>query len=49
MKYWNSPETTSINREPMLNIAHEDLVSLDGQWDFQLLRSFTPKNFDSSI
>ena len=39
MKYWNSPETTSINREPMLNIAHEDFVSLDGQWDFQLLRS----------
>lgn len=39
MKYWNSPETTSINREPMLNIVHEDSVSLDGQWDFQLLRS----------
>lgn len=39
MKYWNSPETTSVNREPMLNIAHEDFVSLDGQWDFQLLRS----------
>jgi len=39
MKYWNSPETTSINREPMLNIIHEDAVSLDGQWDFQLLRS----------
>ena len=39
MKYWNSPETTSVNREPMLNISHEDFVSLDGQWDFQLLRS----------
>ena len=39
MKYWNSPETTSINREPMLNIVHEDSVSLDGHWDFQLLRS----------
>ena len=39
MKYWNSPETTSVNREPMLNINHEDSVSLDGQWDFQLLRS----------
>jgi len=39
MKYWNSPETTSINREPMLNIVHEDSLSLDGQWDFQLLRS----------
>ena len=39
MKYWNSPETTAINREPMLNIHHEDSVSLDGQWDFQLLHS----------
>jgi beta-galactosidase len=39
MKYWNSPETTSINREPMLNLVHEDSVSLDGNWDFQLLRS----------
>jgi len=39
MKYWNSPETTSINREPMLNINHEESVSLDGSWDFQLLRS----------
>ena len=39
MKYWNSPETTAVNREPMLNIVHENSVSLDGQWDFQLLRS----------
>ena len=39
MKYWNSPETTAINREPMLNIVHEESLSLDGQWDFQLLRS----------
>jgi len=39
MKYWNSPETTSVNREPMLNVVHEDSLSLDGQWDFQLLRS----------
>ena len=39
MKYWNSPETTSVNREPMLNLVHEDVVSLDGTWDFTLLRS----------
>ena len=39
MKYWNSPETTAVNREPMLNLVHEDAVSLDGQWDFQLLHS----------
>lgn len=39
MKHWNSPETTAVNREPMLNLLHEDVVSLDGQWDFQLLRS----------
>ena len=37
--YWNSPETTSINREPMLNLSHEESISLDGIWDFQLLRS----------
>jgi beta-galactosidase len=39
MKYWNSPETTAVNREPMLNLVHEEVVSLDGQWDFQLLHS----------
>jgi len=39
MNYWNSPETTSVNREPMLNLHHEDSISLNDLWDFQLLRS----------
>lgn len=39
MNYWNSPEATSINREPMLNLHHEDSISLNDMWDFQLLRS----------
>jgi len=39
MKYWNSPETTAINREPMLNLEHQESSSLDGVWDFQLLKS----------
>ena len=34
---WNSPETTSINRLPMLNIGHLMTISLDGEWDFQLI------------
>ena len=34
---WSSPETTSVNRLPMLNIAHLMSISLDGQWNFQLL------------
>ncbi|MFM7500801.1 MAG: sugar-binding domain-containing protein, partial [Actinomycetota bacterium] len=34
---WTSPETTSVNRLPMLNIAHLMSISLDGQWNFQLL------------
>ncbi|MCE2767909.1 MAG: hypothetical protein LW628_13500, partial [Fimbriimonadaceae bacterium] len=34
---WMSPETTSVNRLPMLNIGHLMSISLDGQWDFQLL------------
>jgi beta-galactosidase len=34
---WASPETTSVNRLPMLNIAHLMSISLDGQWHFQLL------------
>ncbi len=34
---WLSPETTSVNRLPMLNISHLMSISLDGQWDFQLL------------
>ncbi len=39
MKYWNSPETTAVNREPMLNVEHAGSLSLNGQWRFQLLRS----------
>ena len=39
MKYWTSPETTAVNRQPMLNIEHTNSISLDGQWRFQLLRS----------
>jgi beta-galactosidase len=39
VKYWNSPETTAVNRLPILNIEHKDIITLDGQWDFQLLRS----------
>ena len=36
-KIWNSPETSSVNRLPMLNIEHPTAVSLDGTWNFQLL------------
>ncbi|NCW34661.1 MAG: glycoside hydrolase family 2, partial [Actinobacteria bacterium] len=32
-----SPETTSVNRLPMLNIPHLMSISLDGDWNFQLL------------
>ncbi len=39
MNYWNSPETTAVNREPMLNLDHEESILLDGVWDFQLLKS----------
>jgi len=39
MNYWNSPETTSVNREPMLYADHSETLILDGEWDFQLLRS----------
>lgn len=39
MKYWNSPETTAVNREPMLNLEHQETLLLDGTWDFQLLAS----------
>ena len=34
---WMSPETTSVNRLPMLNIGHLMSISLDGDWNFQLL------------
>ena len=34
---WISPETTSVNRLPMLNIGHLMTISLDGEWNFQLL------------
>ena len=40
-KYWTSPETTGINRLPMLNIEHLEKISLDGIWRFQLLASPT--------
>jgi beta-galactosidase len=39
--YWTSPETTAINRLPMLNIEHYEKLSLDGIWRFQLLRKPT--------
>ena len=39
--YWMSPETTSVNRLPMLNIEHFEQISLDGTWRFQLLHSPT--------
>ena len=39
--YWMSPETTSVNRLPMLNIEHFEQISLDGIWRFQLLQSPT--------
>jgi len=39
--YWSSPETTAINRLPMLNIEHYEKLSLDGIWRFQLLRKPT--------
>ena len=34
---WNSPETSAVNRLPMLNLEHPTNVSLDGTWNFQLL------------
>jgi len=37
--YWMSPETTSVNRLPMLNIEHIEKISLDGTWRFQLLHN----------
>jgi beta-galactosidase len=36
---WQSPETPSINRLPMLNLEHPTEISLDGTWNFQLLNS----------
>ena len=36
-KIWNSPETSSVNRLPMLNLEHPTAVSLDGTWNFQLI------------
>ena len=41
--YWMSPETTSVNRLPMLNIEHFEQISLDGTWRFQLLHKPTEK------
>ena len=34
---WNSPETSSVNRLPMLNVEHPTAISLDGSWNFQLI------------
>jgi beta-galactosidase len=39
MNYWSSPETSSVNRLPMLNIEHIEKISLDGTWRFQLLKN----------
>ena len=39
--YWTSPETTAINRLPMLNIEHYEKLDLNGTWRFQLLRKPT--------
>jgi beta-galactosidase len=39
--YWMSPETTAVNRLPMLNIEHYEKLSLDGTWRFQLLHKPT--------
>ncbi|MFM8921747.1 MAG: sugar-binding domain-containing protein, partial [Candidatus Nanopelagicaceae bacterium] len=36
---WNSPETSSVNRLPMLNLEHPTAISLDGIWKFQLLHN----------
>jgi beta-galactosidase len=36
-EFWQAPELTSINREPMLNLSHLHSLSLDGRWRFQLL------------
>jgi beta-galactosidase len=38
-----SPESTSVNRLPMLNIEHFEQISLDGTWRFQLLHSPTER------
>jgi beta-galactosidase len=38
-QYWASPETTSVNRLPMLSIEHVEKLSLDGTWIFQLLHT----------
>ena len=35
---WSDPEVTSIRREPSHGISHEDRLSLDGDWQFQLLQ-----------
>lgn len=36
-RYWHSPETTGINRLPILSLEHVEKISLDGTWKFQLL------------
>ncbi|HTC71229.1 MAG TPA: glycoside hydrolase family 2 TIM barrel-domain containing protein [Acidothermaceae bacterium] len=35
---WSDPEITSVGREPSHSINHEDRLSLDGQWQFELLQ-----------
>ncbi|MBM3743742.1 MAG: hypothetical protein FJW46_05535 [Actinobacteria bacterium] len=34
---WMNPETTSVNRLPMINLRRVMTVSLHGEWNFQLL------------
>ena len=35
---WSDPEVTSVGREPSHSITHDDRLSLDGEWQFQLLQ-----------
>ena len=35
---WSDPEVTSVRREPCHSITHDDRLSLDGNWQFQLLQ-----------
>ena len=36
--FWESPELTAMNRLPMHSVPHDDVLSLNGTWRFQLLR-----------
>jgi beta-galactosidase len=37
LPYWTTPETVGANRLRMHSVPHAETVSLDGDWDFQLL------------